>query len=127
VAPVQIADGALIDGAGTLLTVTGVFPEVVLQPLAFVTVTENVPVVLTLIDCVVAPLLHAYCAIPAGAESVTLPPVQNDVEPLGVIVASGSEFTTTVALPDPAALQLASETEVTVYVVVAAGETVRVI
>lgn len=39
VPPAQIADGALIDGAGLLLTVTAVAAEVALQPFASVTVT----------------------------------------------------------------------------------------
>jgi hypothetical protein len=37
--PAQIADGALIDGAGLLLTVTAVAAEVALQPFPSVTVT----------------------------------------------------------------------------------------
>jgi hypothetical protein len=49
-APAQIADGALIDGDGMSFTVTGTSLECAPQPFAFVTVTENVPVALTLID-----------------------------------------------------------------------------
>ena len=49
-APAQIADGALIEGAGLLFTVTATLDDVALQPLEFVTVTEYVPVSLTLID-----------------------------------------------------------------------------
>ena len=39
VAPAQIAAGAVTEGAGLLLTVTGVAAEVALQPFASVTVT----------------------------------------------------------------------------------------
>jgi len=47
----------------------------------------------TLIDCVVAPLDHAYVN-PAGAVSVTAPPSQNVVGPLALIVGvDGSAFT----------------------------------
>jgi hypothetical protein len=105
-APAQIADGAVIDGAGLLLTVTGTSLECALQPLEFVTVTENVPVALTLIDCVVLPSLHAYCDIPAGAESVTLPPWQKVVGPFAVMVVSGRALTLTVALAVPLQLLL---------------------
>ena len=48
---------------------------------------------LTVIDCVVAPLLHEY-EYPAGAESVTLPPAQKVVGPEGVIVAEGDAIET---------------------------------
>ena len=109
-APAQIADGAVIDGAGLLFTVTATPADCALQPLEFVTVTEYVPVALTLIDCVVAPLLQAYCDIPAGADSVTLPPVQNVVEPFGVMVVSGSALTVTVALALPLQLPLVTVT-----------------
>jgi hypothetical protein len=60
-APAQIADGALIDGVGLLLTVTGRPTDVELQPFAFVVVTEYVPAVVTVIASVVAPLLQRYC------------------------------------------------------------------
>src|SRR5207248_6275011 len=43
-APAQIADGAVIDGAGLLFTVTATPADCALQPLEFVTVTEYVPV-----------------------------------------------------------------------------------
>jgi hypothetical protein len=46
-------------------------------------------------------LFHEYADIPAGAVSVTLPPAQNVVEPLGVIVVDGSAFTVTLALALP--------------------------
>ena len=38
----------------------------------------------TVIDCVVAPFDHRYDAAPAGAVRATLPPAQNVVGPLAV-------------------------------------------
>ena len=43
---------------GSAFTTTDVTAEVAAQPFAFVTVTETSCVVLTVIDCVVAPVLH---------------------------------------------------------------------
>ncbi len=55
-----------------------------------------------------APFDHAYDAAPAGAVSVTLPPAQNVVGPLAVIVAFGVLVTVTMVgaevLLQPAAL-----------------------
>ncbi len=45
-----------------------------------------------MIDCVVAPFDHEY-ADPSLAVSVTLPPEQNVVGPVAVIVATGCGFT----------------------------------
>jgi hypothetical protein len=55
-----VAPEALTVVVGSGFTVTVVADDVTLQPFAFVTVTEYVPVALTLIDCVDAPLLQAY-------------------------------------------------------------------
>jgi hypothetical protein len=57
--PVQnvVAPDADIDGVGSALTVTVVGAEVPV-PAADVTVTAYDPVVLTVMDCVVAPVLH---------------------------------------------------------------------
>ena len=49
-----------------------------------------------MIEGVVAPLDHTYVAIPAVADNVTLPPVQNVVGPDGVIVAVGAAAMVTV-------------------------------
>jgi hypothetical protein len=68
------------------LTVTGTGGDTALQPEALVTVTEKPPLFPTTIDWVVAPVLHRYEA-PEDAVSVTLPPWQNTVGPLGVIAA----------------------------------------
>jgi hypothetical protein len=51
---VMLAGCCVIVVAGLTVTVTGADCPLV-QPLAFVTVTENVPLVLTTIDCVVSP------------------------------------------------------------------------
>jgi hypothetical protein len=53
------------------------------------------PAVVTLIDCVVAPVDQRY-EEPALALSVTEPPAQNAVGPDGVIVAVGNALTVTV-------------------------------
>jgi len=54
--------------------------------LLVVTVTLKVPDALTVIDCVVALLLHNQL-LPAEAVSITVPPWQRVVGPLAVIVA----------------------------------------
>jgi hypothetical protein len=90
-------DGVIV-GIGVVTAVTLVTADVALQPAASVTVTLNVPVPLTLIDCVVSALDQRYDA-PAFAVSVTLPPRQKVVGPDGVIVAVGVE-TLTVTLFD---------------------------
>ena len=88
--------GVIAGVAGAAFTVTVVDALVALQPLAFVTVTLYEPDALALIDCDVAPLDHRYVK-PAGAVSVTEPPSQNDVGPLGVIAGvAGAAFTVTV-------------------------------
>jgi hypothetical protein len=61
---------------------------------------------------------------PPEPESGVDPPAQISAEPEAAAVGRG--LTVTTALPDPAPAQLASETAVTVYVVVAAGLTLRV-
>jgi hypothetical protein len=43
--------------------------QILLQPLALVTVTEYVPAVFTEIQFVIAPVLHKYEAAPAGVQS----------------------------------------------------------
>lgn len=58
--------------AGTRVTFVEFDP---VQPLAKVTVTENVPGSVTMIDCVVAPFDHKYDT-PAVAVSDTNPVVQ---------------------------------------------------
>jgi hypothetical protein len=53
-------------------------------------------VALTVIDCVVAPVDQSH-DVAALAERVTLPPLQNVVGPLGVMVGFGGAFTVTAA------------------------------
>lgn len=80
---------------GLGLTTTAVLDEVAVQPAALVTVTEKLPVLLTVICCVLAPLFQ-FQADPAGADSVTLPPSQKFNGPPGVIEAAGRGLTVTV-------------------------------
>jgi hypothetical protein len=95
--PLQNVSGpsALIAADGNGFTVTTAAVDVAEHPAALVTVTVYDPAVLTVIDCVVAPLLHNQDA-PADAVSVTEPPVQNATGPPAVIVAVGNAFTVTV-------------------------------
>jgi len=85
--PGQIAPLPLRVAVGSGLTVT-VADDDAVQPLPSRTVTVYMFDWLTVIDCVVAPVLHEY-EYPAGADSVTLPPLQKVVGPEGVIVADG--------------------------------------
>ena len=59
------------------------------------------PLVLAVIDCVVAPLDQRYDE-PADAVSVTLPPVQNVVGPPAVMLAVGLALTVTAVGTDVA-------------------------
>ena len=77
------------------LTVVETELEVAEHPLELVTTTEKFPLVVTLIDWIVAPLLHNQDD-PAEAVSVTEPLEQKLVGPLAVIVAVGLGFTVTV-------------------------------
>ena len=77
------------------VTVTTVAADVAEQLAALVTVTVYDPAVLTVIACVVAPLLHNQDD-PADAVSVTEPPVQNVTGPPAVIVADGNGLIVTV-------------------------------
>ena len=81
-------------------------------PQLLVEVSVYVPAAETLMELVVAPVLHEYVPIPE-AFSVTEPPLQNVVGPAGVMVAVGKGFTVTacVAVCVPQLL-----VEVTVYV-----------
>ena len=66
------------------------------HPFASVTVTLNEPEVVTVIDCVTAPVDHKY-DVANGAVSITEPPAQKVVGPPAVIVGvAGSGFTVTV-------------------------------
>lgn len=98
VPPLQIVSSLAIIPGVTVFTVTTVAADVAEHPLPSVTVTEYEPDELTVIDCVVAPLLHNH-DVPADAVSITEPPAQNVVGPPAVIVAVGNGFTITVAVP----------------------------
>ena len=84
----------MIVATGNAFTVTTVAADVAEHPAALVTVTVYEPEVLTVIDCVVAPVLHNH-DVPADAVKVTDPPVQNVVGPPAVIVATGNAFIVT--------------------------------
>jgi hypothetical protein len=103
----------VIVAVGNAFTVITVAADVAEHPAALVTVTVYEPPALTVIDCVVAPLLHNQ-DVPADAVSVTEPPVQNVTEPSTVIVAAGNAFIVTVAAADVAEHPTALVT-VTVY------------
>jgi hypothetical protein len=79
--PEQNASVPLMDGVGFGLTVVvaDVEPE---HPLPSVTVTVNVFAVLTIIHCVVAPVLQLYETSPAGAHICVELPEQNESVPL---------------------------------------------
>jgi hypothetical protein len=67
--------------------------------------------------------VHAHSTPPEPESGVEVP-AQISAEPEAAAVGRG--FTVTVALPDAVPAQLASDTDVTVYVVVDAGATERV-
>jgi hypothetical protein len=79
---------------GLGLTLTVVVADVAEHPAASVTVTEKLPGLLTVIACVVAPLLHDQ-ELPADAVSTTFPPWQKLSGPPALIVATGKGFTVT--------------------------------
>ena len=62
-------------------TLLSVMLHVLVHPPEEVTVTWYVPATDTLIHCVVAPVLHAYAAIPTGAHNVLGVPGQTEVLP----------------------------------------------
>jgi hypothetical protein len=92
----------VVDGFGSTVTVSPA--DVSTQPLSSVISTVYVAAVVTVIAVVVAPPgahRYVYGAVPAPvslAVKTTLSPSQNVVGPLGVIVAVGFGFTTTVTV-----------------------------
>ena len=94
--PAQTATepAGLMVGVGSGRTVTAVGALVELQPFESVTVTVKLFVALTVIARVVAPFDQEYDA-PLLAVSVTEPPAQNVVGPLGVMVALSGVLTVT--------------------------------
>ena len=81
-----VAPFAVMSATGNWLTVTAVEAETSVQPPACVTVTEKLPVALTVIDCVVAPLLHKY-EEPVLAVNTTEPPWQKLTGPPAMMLA----------------------------------------
>jgi hypothetical protein len=88
------------------LTVTAVGADVAEHPLALVTVTLYDPAVVTVILCIVAPVLHKYLA-PVLDVNITDPPAQNVVVLPAVIVAVGKAFTVTAVTAEVAEHPLA--------------------
>jgi len=86
-------------GAGLLFTVTLTGADAPEQLLEFVTVTEYVPAAFTVIDCVVAPVLHMF-PVDELEVRTTLPPWQKVVGPPAVTVVAGLLFTVTVTGAD---------------------------
>lgn len=102
VAPLAVV---VAEGSANTVTVTG--DETADPPDAAVTVTVYVPDEPVVMDCVVAPVFHKY-AVPLLAVSVTELPWQNDVDPEGVMLATGVvEFTETFTAADVAEQPLA--------------------
>src|SRR5947207_10721430 len=82
----------MLNAVGSGFTVTVVGALVALQPpTESVIVTVNVPLAITVMLGVVAPLLHKYVglAAPVLAVNCTLPPAQKVVGPPAVIVTVG--------------------------------------
>ena len=75
-----------------------------------VTVTLYVPAVLTVRDCAVEPSDQRYDDMAAGADRVTLPPVQKLVGPLEEMEAAGGAATATVVGAEDAGQPLLSVT-----------------
>src|ERR1041385_5291863 len=94
---------------GSGLTVTDVAALCALQPFGSVTVTEYEPGSVTAMACVVAPVDQRYDA-PLDAVSVTEPPAQNVVAPLGVIVGVDGVLTVTAVSAEVALQPFASVT-----------------
>jgi hypothetical protein len=108
VAPEQIAATCVKVGVKIGLTVTVVAELVAEQLFEFVTVTVYEPEVETVIEEVVAPLLHKYVKpVPVFAFNTTLPPSQKVVAEPAVIVAVGDSLISkfACALHAPAAVE----------------------
>ncbi len=103
--PVQNVVGPLAEMIGALgkgFTVTVADPAVEVQPLPSVIVTVYVPAALTVIDCVVAPVLQLFPDADDDV-SVTLPPEQKfSGPPADTVGALGNGFTVTVVFADVA-------------------------
>lgn len=89
-------------GSGFTVTATGA--EVAEHPLPSVTWTVRVSLVVTTTDCDVEPSDQSH-ELPALAVRVTLPPAQNVVGPLGVIVGADGAGLTVTTVGDEVAVQ----------------------
>jgi hypothetical protein len=106
VGPLAVIVG--VGGTGLITTVTGAEVSDTQKPST--TTTVKVPPVVTVIDCVVAPVLQT---LPVGLSEVnsTLPPGQNCVGPEAVTVgAGGVGLIVTVVAADVSLVQLPSNT-----------------
>jgi hypothetical protein len=109
VLPAQKDAGPLMVGVGGRgLTVTTNAAEVAEQPLASVTLTENEPAAVTLIDCVVAPV-DQRLPVAEDDVSVIVAPAQNELGPVMVGVG-GSGLAVTAKAAEVAEQPLASVT-----------------
>ena len=81
VAPGQMVLSPVMVQTGRGVTVT-VLVQVLLDPFRLFTVTEYVPAELTVMQFVVAPLLHKYPNAPAGTQSCVDFPGQKELLPL---------------------------------------------
>ena len=96
--PEQTALLPVIEQVATWFTVKDLL-ELLVHPLASVTVTVKVLAVLTVIHCVVDPVFHKYPESPAGAHHWVAPPEQTELFP--EIVEEGSGLTVSVFEPLP--------------------------
>jgi hypothetical protein len=99
--PSQNANGpsALTVTTGGGSTFTKIGAEVSEHPPPLLATTQYVPVVVTLMDCVVAPVDHSH-EFAMFAFSVTDPPWQKVVGPFAVMLATGCAFTITATLDE---------------------------
>jgi hypothetical protein len=94
----------VIDGVGGLgftVTLIAAVGEGTTHPFGSSTETVYVPDAFTEIVCVLAPPVQLYPA-PAFAESITLPPWQKVVDPLGVMFAVPNGNTVTLVIAEVA-------------------------
>lgn len=90
----------IIGVSGSAFTVTAVDADTALHPLESDTITLNVPVANTVMDCVVSPVFHRLLNV-ALEVSITLSPAQNTDGPFSETVGVfGNEFTVTLSLAD---------------------------
>ena len=99
-------------GIGLSSTTTSIVSELAEQPFPSVTAAQYEPVLETVIVCEVAPVFHIQLA-PSVSVRSTLPPSQNWVGPLGVMVGVGNGLTVTSTPSEAAEHPLTSVTVTT--------------